>query len=127
MAKASLVKFNPIFEISDLNYPEIHVHIAFRSHFGALPGRCSLRMASVASDAKFDFIFEISNLNYPGIYVHVASNYHFGGPITGILVASEAMAASKRPQRSQMASELNSVTSITYVHMSFWPLNPSMS
>ena len=79
MAKASWVKFNPIFEISDLNYPEIHVHIAFSSHFGALPGHCSLRMASVASEAKFDFIFEISNLNYPGIHVHNAYNSHFGG------------------------------------------------
>ena len=79
MAKASRVNFNPIFEISDLNYPEIHVHIAFSSHFGGLPGHCSLRMASVASEAKFDFIFEISNLNYPGIHVHNAYNSHFGG------------------------------------------------
>ena len=79
MAKASRVNFNPIFEISDLNYLVMHVHIAFSSHFGALPGHCSLRMASVASEAKFDFIFEITNLNYPGILVHNAYNSHFGG------------------------------------------------
>ena len=41
-------------------------------------------------------------------------------PLTAILVASEAMAASKRPRRSHAASDLNSVTSITYVPMSLW-------
>ena len=43
-------------------------------------------------------------------------------PLTAILVASEAMAASKQPQRSHLTSELNSVTSITYVPMSLRPL-----
>ena len=47
--------------------------------------------------------------------------------LTAILVASEAMAASKWPQRSDMTSELNSVASITYVAMLFWPLNASVS
>ena len=36
--------------------------------------------------------------------------------------ASEAMAASKRPQMSHLTSKFNSVTSITYVPMSLWPL-----
>ena len=44
-------------------------------------------------------------------------------PLTAILVASEAMAASKRPLRSHLTSKLNSVTSITYVTMPPWPLN----
>ena len=49
-------------------------------------------------------------------------------PLTAILVASEAMAASKRPPRSHLTSELNSVTSITYVTMPPWPLNtPTVS
>ena len=46
-------------------------------------------------------------------------------PLTVILVTSEAMAASKRPPRSHLTSELNSVTSITYVTMLLWPLNAS--
>ena len=44
-------------------------------------------------------------------------------PLTADLVSSEAMAASKRPPRSHLTSELNSVTSITYVTMPPWPLN----
>ena len=44
-------------------------------------------------------------------------------PLTAILVASEAMAASKRPRRSHLTSELKSVTSITYVTMLLRPLN----
>ena len=47
-------------------------------------------------------------------------------PLTAILVASEAMAASKQPQRSHLASELNSVTSITHVTLSIWPLKAFM-
>ena len=41
---------------------------------------------------------------------------------TAILVASEAMATSKRPRRTHLTSELNSVTSITYVAMLLLPL-----
>ena len=47
-------------------------------------------------------------------------------PITSILVTYEAMVASKRPQRLHLASELNSVTSITYVAKLLWPANASM-
>ena len=47
-------------------------------------------------------------------------------PLTAILVASEAMATSKRPWRSHLTLELNSVTLITYVPMSLWPLCPSI-
>ena len=53
----------------------------------------------VVSVANFDLKFDISNLNYPGLYVYIA-----------ILVASEAKAASKWPQRSNLTSDLNSVT-----------------
>ena len=45
----------------------------------------------VVLEANFDVKFEISNLNYPGLYVYIA-----------ILVASEAMAASKWPLRSHL-------------------------
>ena len=42
--------------------------------------------------------------------------------LTYILVASEAMEASKQPQRSLLASDLNSVTLNTYVPLSLWPI-----
>ena len=47
-------------------------------------------------------------------------------PLTAFLVASEAITASKWLRRPHLASELNSVTSIIYVAMSFWLLNASM-
>ena len=50
----------------------------------------------VVSEANFDLKFDISNLNYPGLYVHIA-----------ILVA-------KWPHRSNLTSDLNSVTYICY-------------
>ena len=42
--------------------------------------------------------------------------------ITVILIASQAMAASKRPQKSYLTSELNSVTSTALVSMCILPL-----
>ena len=47
--------------------------------------------------------------------------------LTAILVASEAVAASNWPQRPHMTSNLNSVTPITYVDMSLWLLEASVS
>ncbi len=44
------------------------------------------QLASKWPEVKFDLRFEISDLNYLGIHVHIA---------TAILVASEAIAASK--------------------------------
>ena len=40
--------------------------------------------------------------------------------------ASEAMAASKRPRRSHLTSKFNSVTLITYVPLSLWPLTVTL-
>ena len=40
-------------------------------------------------------------------------------PLTA-MVASEAMAASKHPRRSDLTSKFNSLTSSTYVPMSLW-------
>ena len=40
---------------------------------------------------------------------------------------SEAMAASKRPQRSLLTSKFDSVTLITHVTMLFWPLMATIS
>ena len=47
-------------------------------------------------------------------------------PLTAILVAFEAMAASKQPQRSHLTSKFNSVILITYVPMSLWLLYASI-
>ena len=67
---------------------------------------------------SFDLRSKISNLDYPAIMCIL--------PLTS-LVASEAMAASKKPQRSDLTSNFNSVTSITYVPMSLWLPKASMS
>ena len=40
-----------------------------------------------------------------------------------MLVASEAIVASKKPRRLRLTSKLNSVTSITYVPMLLRPVN----
>ena len=69
-------------------------------------------MAAMTSEVKLDLRFELGNLYYLGIMCML--------PLTAIL--SEAMAASKQPRRSQMTSELNSVTSMTYAAISFWLL-----
>ena len=68
-----------------------------------------------APEVQFDLTFETSNLDYPCIMRLL--------PLTLILVASEAMAASKRPRRSLLAS----VTSNTYVSMSIWLLVATIS
>ena len=58
---ASEVKFNLGFEISNLNYPGIHVHVAPNSHFGGLGGHGGLQTTSeVTSGLKI----KLSDLNY---------------------------------------------------------------
>ena len=47
-------------------------------------------------------------------------------PLTA-LVASEAMADSKQPRRSDLTSKFNLVTSILYVTMLLWPLMAPLS
>ena len=47
-------------ELSDLNYPGIHVHVASGGHFGGLWGHGGLQMTS---EVKADLI-ELSDLNY---------------------------------------------------------------
>ena len=64
------------FEISNLDYPGIHVHIASNSHFDCLLDHGGLQ---TASEVTFDLGIELSDLNYLGIHVHIASNSHFGG------------------------------------------------
>ena len=59
---ASEVRFDLKIELSDLNYPEIYVPNASKSHFHELGGHCGLQMTS---EVKFNLRFEISDLTYP--------------------------------------------------------------
>ena len=54
-------------EISNLDYPGIHVHIASN---GLLRPWRPLNKPQRSNDLRF----EISNLEFPGIHVHIASN-----------------------------------------------------
>ena len=108
---ASKAQFDQRFETGNLDYFGIYMHIASNSHFDCL---CSLQTAlKVTSDLGV----ELCDLKYPVIHVHIAL----------ILVASEAMAAFKRPRRLHLTSKLNSVTPITHVSMSLWLPKASMS
>ena len=60
---ASEVKSDLRFEISDLNYPYIHVHILpFKSQFLDLRGHCRLQ---TALEVQSDLGFEISDPKKP--------------------------------------------------------------
>ena len=67
--------------------------------------------SKTASEVRSDLKFEISDLNYLHIHVHIAYM------VWTLLTASEATTASKQPQRSDLTSDLKSVTSITYISM----------
>ena len=67
--RASEAKSGLRFEISDLNYLDIHVHIAYMVPYDGLWGHYSLQ---TASEVKSDFRFEISDLNYLLIHMHFA-------------------------------------------------------
>ena len=72
MVMASEVKFDFGIELSDLDYPDIHVHIASNEHlnFGGLRGHGDLQTASeVTSDLKI----QLSDLNYLCCHVSLAS------------------------------------------------------
>ena len=49
------------FDLGNLNYPSINVHIANNSHFGGLWGRDSLQMAS---EVKSDLWIQLNDLDY---------------------------------------------------------------
>ena len=76
--------------------------------FGSLQGHYSLQ---TASEVKFYLIFQISDPNYLLIHEHIAFM------VWALLAASEATTASKQPWRSNLTSDLKSVTPITYLSM----------
>ena len=61
--------------------------------YGSLRGHYSLQ---TSLEVKYDIRFEISDLNYLHIHVHIA--YMFWALFEALLVASEAITASKQPQ-----------------------------
>ena len=76
--------------------------------FDSLRGHYSLQ---TASEVRSDLRFEISDLEYLHIHVHIAYMEWT------LSTASEATTASKQPRRSDLTSDLKSVTSITYISM----------
>ena len=58
---ASGLKFDLGFEISYLNYPGIHVHIASNCYIGGLLGYCSLPKAS---EVNSDLGIQLCDVNY---------------------------------------------------------------
>ena len=72
MVMAPEVQFDFGIELSDLDYPDIHVHIASNKHlnFGGLGGHGDLKTASeVTSDLKI----QLSDLDYLCSHVSLAS------------------------------------------------------
>ena len=67
-----------------------------------------------------DLRFEISDPKYLHIHVHIANIFwaHF----EGLLEASEATTASKRPQISNFTSDLEIVAQIAYATMFVWDI-----
>ena len=76
--------------------------------FDSLRGHYGLQ---TALEVRYNLRFEISDLNYLHILVHIAYM------VWTLLTASEATMASKQPWRSDLTSDLKSVTSITYIPM----------
>ena len=99
------VKSGLRFEISDPNYLLIHIAYLVWALLAASE-------ATTASEVKSDLSLEIGDTNDLLIHVHI--DYM----IWALLAASEAITASKQPQRSNMTSDLNSGTQITYFSMS---------
>ena len=74
-------------------------------HFG------NLRGLQIVSEVRFDLRFEISDHDYLHIHVHIAYT---------LLMTSEATMASKKPQRSDLTLDLQSVTYISLGILLIW-------
>ena len=72
----------------------------------------------MASEIKFDLRFEMTSITLVTMCMLL---------LTALLVTSEVKAASKQPQRSNLASKTDSLSSFTYVGMSLWPLKTTAS
>ena len=66
----ALMASNFKFDISNLKYPGIYVHVASNSHLGGLRGYDSLEMSP---EVTYDPIFETFDFNYPCSQVYLAS------------------------------------------------------
>ena len=79
-----------------------------RLDFGSLRGHYSLQ---TASEVNSDLRFQISDPDYLLNHVHIAYM------VLNILAASKVTTASKQPRRSNLTSDLKSVTQNTYITM----------
>ena len=70
MAAYNLLGGHIRIELSDLNYPFIHVHIVSNSHLGGLRGYGGLQLAS---EVTSDLGMELSDFDYLCSYGFVAS------------------------------------------------------
>jgi len=140
--------FDLRFEISNLDYPGIHVHIAsngLRGH-GDLLTTSEVIWPQIWNQQPWLPWYPCAYcLQWPprpwrpprprqpqnDLRGHMTSDLSSATFITLVsmcilpLTASEAMVTSKRPRRSHPTSKFNSVTWITYVPMLLWPLNAS--
>ena len=64
-------KFDFIFEINNLRYPNIYMHVASNSPSDGPRGHGGLQIASMTSEFILDIRFEIGNLSYPHTHAHV--------------------------------------------------------
>ena len=67
---ASEVTFDLRFEISNLNYHGIHVHVAPNSHFGGLGGQGGLQ---TTLEVTYGLKIKLSDLNYLCCHASLAS------------------------------------------------------
>ena len=69
-ALTSEVKFDLRFELSNFDYPGIHVHVAYNCYFVDLGGHGSLQTASEFTN---DLGIELSDINYICCHIFLAS------------------------------------------------------
>ena len=77
--------------------------------FDSLRGHYGLQ---IASEVRSDLRFEISDPKYLHIHVHIV--YMFWAHFEGLLEASEATTASKRPRNTNVTSDLEFVAQTSY-------------
>ena len=100
------------FEISDLNYLHIHVHIIYIVPYGVC---WPLRPVTTAfkQPQRSNLTWDLKSVT-PTTYLSMCMLFLWYGPF---LAASEVTMASKQPGRSNLTSHLKSVTPITYISM----------
>ena len=116
------VKWWSLNQLTQMSINWHHLSFPTLQYFSSLWGPDGLKMLKVASMASK---FKLTSVLKWGTSIIFISTSLL--TLTAMLVASEVMAASKQPRRSHLTSELNSVTSKTYITMLSWPLMATIS